>query len=105
MNWTTSYITGKADFKGDVLKKLEGSKLKFMPGYLERSSEDGFHDLYWIADSHSLREVKEAVGSKLIWKYRLRFFLELEEFLEETKPVESEQDDLLELPEEFRRSA
>lgn|SRR5690606_23310452 len=105
MNWTTLYITGRADFRGDVLKKLEGSKLEFMPGYLGRSSEDGFHDLYWISDAHSMREIKEAVGSKLIWKYRLRFFRELEEFLQEITPVKSDEDDLFELPEELRRSA
>lgn len=105
MNWTTLYITGRADFRGDVLKKMESSKLAFMPGYLGRSLENEFHDLYWISDKHSLREVKEAVGSKLIWKFRLRFFRELEDFLQETKPAESEEDDLFELPEEFIKSA
>ncbi len=108
MNWTTLYITGKSDFREDVLRKLESSKLQFMPGYLERTEADKFHDLYWISDVHSLRDIKEAIGSKVIWKYRLRFFRELEDLLAESKRVEEEQDqddEMFELPADFRRSA
>ena len=81
MNWTTLYITGKADFRDDVHRKLEASPLDFMPGYIE-STGNGVHDLVWVSEKAALREIKEAIGSKLIWKYRLRFYANLEEFIQ-----------------------
>lgn len=82
MNWTTLYITGKTDFREDVRKKLDNSKLDVMPGYLESSTAVGHWDLYWINDQYTLRDVKETIGSKLVWKYRLRFYQDLEHFIE-----------------------
>jgi len=45
-----------------------------------------------------LREMKEAVGSKLVWKYRLKFYASLEAFLQAqdntAKTAELTQDDL-----------
>ena len=91
MNWTTLYITGKTDFRSDVLDKLEDSKLDFMPGYMEGSTGAGIYDLYWIKENTTLRQVKDAIGSKLIWKYRLRFYGNLEEFIETmNQPAETE---------------
>lgn len=87
MNWTTLYITGRTDFRDDVRRKLENSKLDVMPGYLESSTARGHWDLYWINDRYTLREVKEAIGSKLVWKYRLRFFQDLEQFIERESDV------------------
>jgi len=80
MNWTTLYITGKSDFSDDVLKKLESGEIDFMPGYLETSSGRGYFDMYWISESTDIKEIKRAIGSKLIWKYRLRLHTSLEEF-------------------------
>jgi hypothetical protein len=87
MNWTTIYITGKPEFREEVKKRLEHSDLKFMPGYIGSSS--GQDDLYWLDADTELRLFKEAIGGKTIWKYRLRFFESLEEFLEykNTKPT------------------
>lgn len=83
MGWVTIYITGKDDFREDVGAKLESSDLAWMPGYNGGSSDQElFSDLYWIDEKVTLREVKEAVGSKLIWKYRLRFYGTLESFIE-----------------------
>lgn len=87
MNWITLYITGKGQFSDDVHKKLDGSKIEFMPGYVGSSSLNGEHDMVWILENTPIREVKEAIGSKLIWKYRLRFYLNLEDFLEEAAPA------------------
>jgi hypothetical protein len=81
MNWTTIYITGKEDFRAEVRKKLEHGDQRFMPGYIENSSDLDTHDLYWLDGLTSVRLFKEAIGGKLIWKYRLRFFTSLEEFL------------------------
>ena len=82
--WKTIYLSGNGDFKEDVAERLEKSELNFMPGYTGASGETTiFNDLYWLDEGVSLREFKEAIGSKLIWKYRLRFFDSLESFLQE----------------------
>ena len=85
MGWITVYVTGKSDFREEVLKKLESSNVNFMPGYTGPSDEADAHDLYWLDESTDLRKFKEAVGSKLIWKYRLQFFTSLEAFIESKK--------------------
>jgi hypothetical protein len=98
MNWTTIYITGRPDFQADVRRKVESSDLDFMPGYVDNSSSAVTHDLYWLNDQTEIRELKEAVGSKLVWKYRLRFYNSLEAFLQAQdtaqKSAELTQDDL-----------
>jgi hypothetical protein len=81
MNWITIYITGQADFKDDVRKKLDRSDVEFIPGYIENSSASNPYDLYWLNGHTDLRQFKEAIGGKLIWKYRLHFFNNLEEFI------------------------
>lgn len=82
MNWTTLYITGKQDFQEEVRRKLEHSSLNFMPGYIDNSTTQVTHDLYWVDDQTDVRLVKEAIGSKTIWKYRLHFYTSLEAFLQ-----------------------
>lgn len=79
MTWKTIYLKGKGDFKEEVLKKLENSKLAFMPGYMEGS---GNTNLYWVDEAHSLKDLKKAISGKLVWKYRLRFYESLEAFIE-----------------------
>jgi hypothetical protein len=101
MGWLTVYITGKSDFREEVLKKLEGSDLNFMPGYTGASVDFDTHDLYWLDEKVDIRKFKEAIGGKLVWKYRLIFFTSLEAFIEsqneKKKNLEftSEEDDLL----------
>jgi hypothetical protein len=92
MNWTTLYITGRSDFREDVHKKLEASRLDYMPGYIEGTAGTGIYDLFWIDDSIALKDIKEAVGSKLIWKYRLRFYNNLEDFIQSVNVAPPESD-------------
>lgn len=83
MGWTTLYIAGKSDFREDIKEKLKHSNLNFMPGYTGTFSQnEDPHDLYWVDEKIKLREFKDAIGSKLVWKYRLRFYCSLEEFIE-----------------------
>ena len=91
MNWITIYIAGKSDFREAVRKKLDHSTLDFMPGYIENSFDEiNKHDLYWLEENILLREVKAAIGGKLIWKHRLRFYTSLEEFIKsQQKPVDN----------------
>jgi hypothetical protein len=92
MGWITVYITGKADFREEVLKRLESSNVNFMPGYTGSTSDMDTHDLYWLDEKADLRNFKEAIGSKLIWKYRLNFFTSLEAFIESQKNKRKEQE-------------
>lgn len=83
MGWATIYITGKDDFREDLRKKLDDSDLNVMPGYTGGTDRaETYTDLYWVDEKIKLREFKEAIGSKLIWKYRLNFFTSLEAFIE-----------------------
>ena len=87
MGWITIYITGKDDFREDVREKLESADLRTMPGYIGGPpSGEAFADMYWVDEKIRLREVKEVIGSKLIWKYRLRFYESLEAFIESQNP-------------------
>ena len=54
-----------------------------MPGYTGGADNtEMYTDLYWVDEKIKLREFKEAIGSKLVWKYRLNFFTALEAFIE-----------------------
>lgn len=82
MGWVTVYITGKSDFRDDVLKKLQGSDLQYMPGYTGGTGDYDAHDLYWLDDRTDIRKMKEAIGSKLVFRHRLNFYPSLEAFIE-----------------------
>lgn len=82
MNWITIYIKGRSGFRDEVKKKLENSGLNLLPGYIDHSLSRGAHDLYWVDEKTDLRSFKKTIGSKLIWKYRLRFYTNLEEFIQ-----------------------
>lgn len=75
MSWNTLYISGKVGFKEKVLESLEDSDLSIMPGSTG-NEQDVL--LIWIDDTLSLRSFKKAIGSKLIFKYRLHFYDNLE---------------------------
>ena len=96
MGWITVYITGRSDFREEVLKKLDGSDINFMPGNIGAASDMDTHDLYWLDERVDIRKFRQAIGSKLIWKYRLRFFTSLEAFIESQKNIRKER----EVPEE-----
>ncbi|HYG17725.1 MAG TPA: hypothetical protein VD816_02305 [Ohtaekwangia sp.] len=92
MNWTTIYVTGRAGFQTEVRKKLEHADVNYMPGYIDNSSNRVTHDLLWLDDKTDVRVLKEAIGSKIIWKYRLRFYTSLEAFVEaQEKPASDTQ--------------
>lgn len=86
MGWTTVYIRGKSGFEREVLDNLESSGFTFMPGY---SNEKGL-TLYWINEGEILRSFKKAIGSKTVFKYRLRFFTNVEEFIESKHNTQKE---------------
>lgn len=89
MSWKTLYITGKDDFRQDVRRKLEHSSIPSMPGYMD-FTPDQPADLYWLDGTVPLRQIKETIGSKLIFRHRLQFYNTLEEFMaaRDSKPSE-----------------
>lgn len=74
------YIMGRDSFHKQVLEALDRSELPFMPGYLFDNSLAENHGMLWIDESINLRNYKKAIGGKLIWKHRLRFFTDLNKF-------------------------
>ncbi|MBL7866023.1 MAG: hypothetical protein JNK10_14165 [Cyclobacteriaceae bacterium] len=80
MSWNTIYIIGKTDFRKEVRRKLEHSKIPHMPGFVETHAGEDPCDLYWLDGTVGLREFKETIGGKLIWKHRLQFYSSLEAF-------------------------
>lgn len=75
MGWSTLYIYGKPGFEQEVLNRLERSSIGFMPGSMSGEQNIG---LYWVDERTNVRDFKKALGSELIFKYRLRFFTSLE---------------------------
>lgn len=75
MGWSTLYIYGKSGFEREVLDQLEHSSIGFMPGSTTGEENSA---LYWVDDHTNMRDFKKAVGSAIVFKYRLRFFSTLE---------------------------
>ena len=86
MNWIPLYIVGNEGFCEEVRKKISQSDIELMPGYVGGMAEG--YDLYWMDEQVDVRTVKEAIGSKLVWKYRLRF-MGLQDFIESQHEQES----------------
>lgn len=83
MNWATIYISGKEGFREEVVKSLKDSDFPHMQGY----SEANDLALYWIDEKANLRDFKKAIGSKIVFKYRLQFFTTVEEFIEQQTQI------------------
>jgi hypothetical protein len=76
MNWNTVYIKGKTDFWEDVKGRIEKSALNCMIGNFEQLADGTYQGLYWLDGQVDIQELKEAIGAKLIWDNRLRFYTE-----------------------------
>ena len=94
MNWKTIYIIGKDGFGDDVLKNLERSGIDFMSGYNSGQSTAS-HELFWVPETMALRKLKLAIGAKTIFRYRLRFFKSLEDFMHKLESNELTADEKL----------
>lgn len=87
MNWNTIYIKGKPGFEREVEENLANAAVSVMPGSLSEGENTA---LFWIDEKASLREIKKAIGSKVVFKYRLQFFKSLEEVNALEKAMESD---------------
>ena len=100
MGWTTIYINGRPGGEAEILNNLTHSGINFMPGY---ANEKGLI-LFWVDESESLRSFKKAIGSKIIFKYRLRFFTTIEAFVESNHDESNQDQDILSPGEEFEEN-
>jgi len=75
MAWSTLYIAGRKDFQSEVSEKLRDSDISYLPG----SSGESSLIMIWVDETLPLRDLKIAIGSKTVFKYRLRFFSTPEE--------------------------
>lgn len=79
MGWKTIYIHGNTGCGPDIMRHMEHSDIIHMPGTIVGEDNIG---LYWVDEKTGLRDFKKAIGSKTIFKYRLRFFTSLEKLNE-----------------------
>ena len=85
MSWTIIYIKGKEGFESAIEHKLNQSGFPSLPG-----SREAEFFLYWIDNAKKLREFKKAIGSKTIFKYRIEFYSDLQQYykLQNQRPLE-----------------
>jgi hypothetical protein len=76
MNWTTLYISGRPGANVCMTSFLTESKFEFLAG---TTDEEGMI-LFWVPDNFKVRKLKEAIGSKLLFKFRMRFFFSVDTF-------------------------
>jgi hypothetical protein len=81
----TIYITGIKKYQISVIMGLEKSDLKEGIDYIQGLNGEDFA-LVWIDDQLNLKEFKKAIGSKFVWKHRMRFF----ENIDDMKPKKSD---------------
>ena len=75
----TIYIVGNPGFVELHRKRLDDSS-RFLRGQVTVEIPEKEVQLFWVHNKSELKKLKKAIGSELIWKYRLRFYFELEEF-------------------------
>ncbi|MBS1557581.1 MAG: hypothetical protein JST69_02540 [Bacteroidetes bacterium] len=75
----TIYVVGNPGFLELHRKHLDDNS-KFLRGHVSVHIPGKEVQLFWIHNREGLKEFKQAIGADLIWKYRLRFYFNLEEF-------------------------
>lgn len=86
VRWIPVYVSGRPGFADKITEALTHSGLPFMPGYYHDSNAAIDHTLIWTDENTMLKQYKAAIGARTIWKYRLRFFRNLQEFTEFIRP-------------------
>jgi hypothetical protein len=82
------YIIGNPGFLELLNKELQDNSL-YIRGQATVEVPEKEVQLYWIANRKSIGDFKRAVGADLVWKFRLRFYFDLENFTRE--PEESDE--------------
>ena len=75
----TIYIVGNPGFVELHHKRLDDNS-KFLRGQVSVEIPGKEVQLLWVHKRSGLKDLKKAIGADLIWKYRLRFYFDLESF-------------------------
>jgi hypothetical protein len=81
MAWSTLYIKGNKGFQEEVLHTVRHSDISYLPG----SSGDPDLLMFWVDEKMPIRELKIAIGSKTVFKYRLQFFTTPDQYQSDKK--------------------
>lgn len=81
---TTVYIKGinksnRDTYKKSIKKSLSNSNFIEGDHYIEGNANSNEFILYWITSRITLREFKKQIGANIIWKYRLKFYENIDE--------------------------
>ena len=85
----TIYIVGNPGFVELHRKRLDDSS-RFLRGQVSVEIPEKEVQLFWVHNKNELKRLKRAIGSELIWKYRLHFYFELEEFTDQREEEKTE---------------
>jgi hypothetical protein len=77
MAWKTLYVTGRPGFDRELLSSLEKTDSHYLTG----SFNDDNTYLFWVTESFEVQKLKYAIGSKVLFRYRLRFFFGVDAFI------------------------
>lgn len=77
MKWMALYVTGRPGFDQKVKRYLKKFDISFMTGSF--SAADTY--LFWITDEFDIDSFKWRIGSRRIFKHRLRFFSDVNSFI------------------------
>jgi hypothetical protein len=75
-------ITFQIDYiRIQEIHQMLNQNFLLLPGYIGSGTGTSDHDMYWVGKNVDLRSFKLAIGAKTIWKYRVRVYKSLEEFI------------------------
>ncbi|HEY0653316.1 MAG TPA: hypothetical protein VGD65_09315 [Chryseosolibacter sp.] len=74
--WNTLYVAGRSGFTAVLINALMVSGEDFLTGSFDA---DGVY-LFWVPENFSLPKLKATLGPGIVFKYRLRFFDNIDSF-------------------------
>ncbi len=94
------FIVGNPGFLELHRKHLDDNS-KFLRGHVSVQVTGKEVQLFWIHNKKELKQFKKAIGADLIWKYRLRFYFDLDG----VTPKEEEKEEFSTSEKELMRKA
>jgi hypothetical protein len=76
MSWITLYVSGRTGIELQLNRFMTKSGSDFLSGTV---NEQGLL-LYWVKQDFQLHKMKVAIGSKLLFRFRMRFFFSADTF-------------------------
>jgi hypothetical protein len=80
----TIYIKGIKKYKDSLIKGLVKSELVEGKDFIQGLAGEDYA-LYWLNETLPLKEFKKAIGSKYVWKHRMRFYNTIDEMKEKNE--------------------